>query len=544
VRILLAAAPALLVFSWAMAADGAERATSPIAIASFLAIVALTLGITYWAARRTRTAHEFYAAGSSISGWQNGLAIAGDFMSAATFLGTTALFFTAGFDAIIFILCPPIAYTIFVCLMAERLRNLGRFTFADVICSRLDAVPMRIYSAAAGLVSAIMYLIAQMVGAGGLIQVLFDVPYNHAVILVGILMVLYVAFGGMLATTWVQITKAVLLMSGVAYMAIAVLHQFGYDFSELYRQGMAMHDSPQLLIAPGGLNLGFISALSLAVGLSCGILGSPHILMRFFTVPDARAARQSAFVALLAVSFVFVLIHYVIAVGALALVKDNPAFLDETGAIVGGTNMVTIHLAQVVGGEVFLGIISAIAFATILAVVAGLTLASASAVSHDLYANVFRRGKGDDDSEVIVSRIATLAVGVAAIILGIAFHGQNIAYLVALALAVAASANFPVLFLSMYWSGLTTRGAWIGGGIGLLSAILFVFFGPAVWVQIFGFDEPIFPSAYPALYSMTLAFLTCWLVSKLDRSPGRAADRERFMNVQVQTQLGRVTKAG
>jgi len=515
------------------------REPSAVAIAAFLAIIALTLAITAWAARRTHTRLEFYAAGSRIGGWQNGLAIAGDFMSAATFLGMTALFFDLGYDVIIYLLCPPVAYTVFVCLLADRLRNLGRFTFADVICSRLERVPMRVFAGVSGLCAALMYLVAQMVGAGGLIQVLFDIPYGYAVAIVGVLMMLYVAFGGMLATTWVQIVKAVLLTTGIVYMAATVLAVFEFDVPALYAGAMANHEQGRLLTAPGGMRLDLVSGLSLAMALALGTLGSPHILMRFFTVRDAQAARVSAFVALLTVSFVFLLIFFIIAPATLALVAPDGAFRDAAGGIIGGTNMVTIHLAEVLGGDVFLGIISAIAFATILAVVAGLTLASASAVSHDLYANVAHHGGDGEGREVLVSRLATVFVALCAIGLGIAFEGQNIAYLVALALTVASSANFPVLFLSVYWGGLTTRGAWIGGSVGLASAVLFVVLGPAVWVGILGFDRPVVPTPYPALYSLSLALLTCWLVSITDRSAQGRRDREAFVTLKVQSQLGR-----
>lgn len=521
-----------------MASGESSGEPSMVAIVAFLLIIAVTLAITFWAAKKTKTAHEFYAAGSSIKGWQNGLAIAGDFMSAATFLGLTALFYLVGFDSIIYILCPPVGYAIISFLMADRLRNLGRYTFADIICSRLDPRPMRIFAATATFFSSVLYLIAQMVGAGGLIQVLFAVPYEYAVCLVGILMVLYVAFGGMLATTWVQITKAILLVVGVIYMSFQVMSVFEFDFNALYQQAMANHDKGELMVSPGGLNIGFISMLSMSVALMFGIIASPHILMRFFTVPDARSARQSSFVALLVVSVVFILLFYIIAPGGLALVKGDPRFLDAEGHIIGGTNMVAIHLAEVLGGEVFLGIISAVAFATILAVVAGLTLASASAVSHDLYANVFKRSGGDERKEVLVSRLATIVVGIITIGLAIVFHGQNIAYLVVLALTVAASANFPVLILSMFWPGLTTRGAWIGGSAGLCSALLFVFLGPAVWVKVLGFEAPIFPSAYPALYSMLIAFFTTWLVSTLDRSERGKVDRDNFVIQEVHAQLG------
>jgi len=526
-RIGAAAGAAILLA--AMPAWAAQTARSPgtVAIACFLAVVAATLGITWWAARRTRSAHDFYAAGSRIAGWQNGLAIAGDFMSAATFLGITGLFFLVGFDAVVYIICPLVSFSVLLFLMADRLRNLGRFTFADVICVRLARRPMRIFAACAGLSSALMYLVAQVVGAGSLIQVLFGIPYAWAVVLVGVLMVMYVGFGGMLATTWVQITKAVLLMSGVAYLGFAVLAHYGFDYAALFGAATEAHARGALLSRPGGAGYTTAGALSLALGLTFGIVGSPHILMRFFTVPDARAARQSAFVAMMAVIFVFLLIFYVVGVGAVALVTGNPAFLDAEGAIVGGSNMVAVHLAGVVGGEAFLGFISAVAFATILAVVAGLTLASASAVSHDLYANVVRAGREPVD-EVAVSRVATVLIGVLAIVLGIVFEGQNIAYLVALALTIAASANFPVLILSMYWRGLTTRGAALGGGIGLASAVLAVLLGPVVWVQILGFERALFPSPYPALTSMALALAACWLFSVRDRSPRAALDRDNF----------------
>jgi cation/acetate symporter len=342
----------------------------------------------------------------------------------------------------------------------------------------------------------------------------------------------------MLATTWVQITKAMILMLGVVYMAFLVMQAFDFDYAALYQQAIANHENGALLTLPGGLDIGFFNMLSMSIGLSFGIIASPHILMRFFTVPDARNARQSAFVALLIVSFVFLLLFYIVSAGCLAFVKGDPQFLDASGNIIGGTNMVVIHLGEALGGEVFLGIISAVAFATILAVVAGLTLASASAISHDLYANVFRRGSKGASNEVLVSRITTVMIGVITIILGIAFREQNIAYLVALALAISASANFPILTLSMFWRGLTTRGAWIGGSMGLLCALLFVIFGPAVWVEVLGFEKPIFPSGYPALYSMVIAFFTIWLVSVTDKSKRAVIDHGNFDEQEIRCQLG------
>jgi cation/acetate symporter len=506
----------------------ASSGHDPVAIGSFLVVIALTMIITGWAARRTHTADEFFAAGSRVAGWQNGLAIAGDFMSAATFLGITALYYTNGFDAVLYTFSALVAFAVLVLLMAERLRHLGRYTFADVVCARLNPRPLRIFSATAALASALVYLVAQMVGAGGLIQVMFGIDYAWAVVVVGGLMMSYVAFGGMLATTWVQITKAVLLLAGVGYLVYATLAQFGFSFPALYDAAHARHRVPDLLYAPGGLGLGLLAQYSLAFGLTFGVVGSPHILMRFFTVPDAAAARQSAFVAMVIILLVFLGIFYVVAPGATALVAGDPRFLDASGQIIGGTNMVAIHLAYVAGGRVFLGFISAVAFATILAVVAGLTLASASAVAHDLYAKVWRSAAEGPVDVVGASRLATLAIGVAMIALAIACKGQNIAYLIALALGIAASTSFPVLLLSMYWPGLTSRGALTGGTLGLATAVGGVLLGPTVWVEIMGHERALFPSAYPALTSMTVAFAAIGLVSSLDRSERARVDRENF----------------
>lgn len=504
----------------------------------FFLVIAFTLGITWWAARRTNTKESFYAADRSVSGLQNGFAISGDFMSAATFLGIMGLFFAVGFDAVMYIIIPPAAFCILIFLIADRLRNLGRYTFTDVISTRLDETPARVFAAVSTLVSAIMYLVAQVVGAGALIQVLFGIPYSVAVIIVGALMVSYVVFGGMLATTWVQITKAALLVIGVTFMAIATLALFDFDLNALYRAAMAAHRDGALLTVPGGMGLDGLATASMVLGLLFGIIGSPHILMRFFTVPNAHQARISAFAALAIISLVFTLIFFVIGFGATALVTGNPEFTDASGAIIGGNNMVAIHLAKILGGDIFLGIISAVAFATILAVVAGLTLASASAVSHDIYARVIHKGRSSEKAEMRVSRGATVMIGAVTILLGIGFEGQSIAYLVALALVVAASANFPVLFLSMYWKGLTTRGAIVGGTVGLVSSVALVALGPAVWVGVLGNAEPIFPYAYPAIFSMSAAFLTIWLVSIFDRSSRGKLDRQSFEAQRVQALLG------
>lgn len=497
-----------------------------IAIGCFLAVIAITLVITAFAARRTHTAADFYVAGGRITGVQNGLAIAGDFMSAATLLGTTAMLYTSGFDAAIYVCASLLAFTFFLFVMTDKLRALGRFTFVDILVIRLEEKPIRLLAALTALVSALMYLMVQVVGAGALIQILFGIDYSLAVVLVSFLMVLYVSVGGMLATTWVQIAKAILLLGGITMLAVLTLAHFNFDFEAMYALAHANNarfdGKPDLLFAPGGLQLDTLASLSLGLGLVFGLIGSPHLLMRFFTVPDARAARLSATVAMSAVSFVNLIIFFVVGVAAVALLKGNPAFMDASGDIAGGTNMVAVHVARVVGGEVFYGVMAAVAFATILAVVAGLTLAAVSAISHDVYASVLRKGQAKEGDEVRVSRISTVVLGFLVVLLGLAFEGQNVSYLVSLALAVAASTNFPLLILAMYWPGLTTAGAICGGITGLVTTISLLVLGPAVWVSVLGNAAPVFPSGYPALYAMVASFGVMIGVSLLTRKPGSA----------------------
>lgn len=401
--------------------------------------------------------------------------------------------------------------------MAERLRNLGKFTFSDVASYRLGQTQIRLLSAFGSLIVVAFYLIAQMVGAGKLIQLLFGLDYYVAVVLVGVLMVMYVLFGGMLATTWVQIIKAVLLLSGASFMAIMVMKTVGFDFGSLFAEAVKIHEKGAQIMSPGGLVSDPISAISLGLALMFGTAGLPHILMRFFTVSDAKEARKSVFYATGFIGYFYIL-TFIIGFGAILLVSTNPDFKDVTGAIVGGTNMVAIHLASAVGGNLFLGFISAVAFATILAVVAGLTLAGASAVSHDLYACVIKQGKAREEDEMRVTKLTTLTLGVVAILLGIIFEKQNIAFMVGLAFSIAASCNFPVLFLSMYWKGLSTRGALFGGALGLITALVLTIISPTVWVDVFGYAEAIFPYKYPALFSMVAAFVGIWFFSVTDNS--------------------------
>lgn len=506
------------------------------AIVMFLLFVAGTLGITYWAAQKTKTAKDFYTAGGGITGFQNGLAIAGDYMSAASFLGISGLVYGSGFDGLIYSIGFLVGWPIILFLVAERLRNLGKYTFADVASYRLAQAPIRALAAFGSLATVILYLIAQMVGSGKLIQILFGLPYEAAVILVGVLMILYVTFGGMLATTWVQIIKAVLLLSGATFMALMALNHFGFSPEEMFKQATETHAKGIAIMEPGGLVSDPFSAISLGIALMFGTAGLPHILMRFFTVSDAKEARKSVFYATGFIGYFYIL-TFIIGFGAIVLL-NKPEFMAPEGGLIGGGNMAAIHLAKAVGGDVFLGFISAVAFATILAVVSGLTLAGASAISHDLYASVLSKGVQNEAKEMRISKIATVTLGVIAIVLGILFEKQNIAFMVGLAFAIAASANFPVLFMSMFWSKLTTRGAFLGGLAGLLTALALVILGPTVWVAIIGFEEAIFPSKYPALISVSVAFFGIWFFSITDKSERAKTDIAAFEAQDIRCQTG------
>ena len=527
---------------------GSKQAVNWAAIGMFIGFVSLTLVITYWASKRTVSAADFYSAGGRITAGQNGLAIAGDYMSAASFLGISGLVYTSGYDGLIYSVGWLVGWPVVTFLIAEQLRNLGKFTFADVASFRLGQTQIRILAACGSLVTVAFYLIAQMVGAGKLIQLLFGLDYWIAVILVGGLMMIYVTFGGMKATTWVQITKAVLLLFGATFMAGAVLYTFGFSPEALFAKATQVHPKKIAIMEPGSLISNPLSAISLGLALMFGTAGLPHILMRFFTVKDAQAARKSVFYATGFIGYFYIL-TFIIGFGAITLVSTDPAFLDAgilektksgIAAIKGGSNMAAIHLADAVGGNLFLGFISAVAFATILAVVSGLALAGASAISHDIYAMVVKGGHANEQDEVRVSKIATLFLGVLAIILGIIFENQNVAFMVGLAFAIAASCNFPVLVMSIFWKGLTTRGALIGGFLGLISAVMGVILSPAVWEVTFGFAKGSAPVRLdnPAIFSMTLAFAGIWLFSILDRSTRAMIDRRGFDAQFVRSQTG------
>ena len=558
-----------------------KQATNWTAIVMFAAFVIATLGITKWAAAKTKSAADFYTAGGGITGFQNGLAIAGDYMSAASFLGISAAVMASGYDGLIYSIGFLVGWPVITFLMAERLRNLGKFTFADVAGYRFKQAPIRAFAASGTLVVVAFYLIAQMVGAGSLIKLLFGLDYWIAVVLVGALMMVYVLFGGMTATTWVQIIKAIMLLAGVTFMAFMVLAQFGFSPEALFAKGVevkaalagtakeaaiaaatasaAIAATPEAaaaasaaldkanatdpaqvgmsIMGPGGFIKDPISAISFGMALMFGTAGLPHILMRFFTVPDAKEARKSVFWATTWIGYFYVLI-FIIGFGAITLVMTNPELNAQLKA--GGANMAAVLVAKAVGGDVFFGFISAVAFATILAVVAGLTLSGASAVSHDLYATVFKKGNADSASELRVSRITTIALGIIAVGLGIAFEKQNIAFMVALAFAIAASANFPVLFMSVLWKDCTTKGAVIGGFLGLISSVALTVVSPSVWEATLGNPKGSawFPYASPALFSMTIGFVGIWLFSILDNSEQAKKERAAFAAQQVRSETG------
>ena len=559
----LTALLALLASGMALAAGAdlgqvEKQPTNWVAISMFAGFVIMTLFITKWAAAKTKSAADFYTGGGGITGFQNGLAIAGDYMSAASFLGISAAVMASGYDGLIYSIGFLVGWPVITFLMAERLRNLGKFTFADVAGYRFQQKPIRIFAASGTLVVVAFYLIAQMVGAGALIKLLFGLDYWLAVVIVGALMMVYVLFGGMTATTWVQIIKACLLLAGVSFMAFMVMSNYGFSFEALFAAGVKVKaqlavnggktqiDADAIglaIMGPGGFVKDPISAISFGMALMFGTAGLPHILMRFFTVPDAKQARKSVLWATTWIGYFYVLI-FIIGFGAITLVLTNPEYADTAKGIIkgggGSANMAAVLVAKAVGGNVFFGFISAVAFATILAVVAGLTLSGASAVSHDIYATVIKKGKSDSASELKVSRITTLVLGVVAVVLGIAFEKQNIAFMVSLAFAIAASANFPVLFMSVLWKDCTTKGAVIGGFLGLFSSVALTVVSPSVWEATLGNPKgsALFPYTSPALFSMTIGFVGIWLFSILDRSPNAAKERAAFPAQQVRSETG------
>ena len=500
-----------------------------IAMTGFVIFIALSLIITWFAARRTRNTKDFYAAGGSITALQNGLALAGDYMSAASFLGIAGMVALNGFDGLIYSIGFLVGWPVVVCLIAEPLRNLGKFTFSDVVAFRLRQAPVRVAAAAGSLAVVAFYLIAQMVGAGNLIRLLFGLNYETAVIIVGVVMLAYVLFGGMIATTWVQIVKAVLLLSGAFLLAMLVLIRFSFNPLALFDAAAAQYGAG--VLAPGRLVSDPIDAISLGVALMFGTAGLPHILMRFYTVPDARTARVSVAYATAAIG-VFYLFTFILGFGAMVLVGQP-----TIRAVDAGGNMAAPLLAEVVGGQAFLGFIAAVAFATILAVVAGLTLAGAAALSHDVWVHVFRHGHASEREQLVVARGATILLAVLSIVLGIAFKGQNVAYMVGLAFAIAASANFPALVLSIFWRSFTTRAAQISILVGTTSALVLIYVSPTIQIDLLHRSSAWFPLRNPGLVTIPLAFAVGIVVSLLAPEPEAA---HGFAKVEERIHLGEV----
>ncbi|PAF45536.1 cation acetate symporter [Helicobacter sp. 11S02629-2] len=497
------------------------------AIVLFFIFVVATLLITFYSSRVTRSRDSFYTAGGDIGGFKNGLAIAGDYMSAASFLGISALVFTNGFDGLLYAIGFLAGWPVVLFLIAEKFRNLGKFTFTDIAAFRLQQRPIRTISAISALIVVIFYLIAQMVGAGELIQLLFGLPYSWAVIIVGILMIIYVTFGGMHATTWVQIIKAVLLLIGVTILAFLILKLSKFDFTDYFAKAISVHPKGEAIMKPGGFIKDWVSAVSLGLALMFGTAGLPHILMRFFTVKSAKEARKSVFWATTFIGYFYIVV-FIIGFGAIAFLTGKDK----------GSNMIAIELAKLLGGDALYGFISAVAFATILAVVAGLTISGANAIAHDLYANVIKNGKANPEKELKYSKITTIVLGIIAIVLGIVFKGQNVAFMVGLAFAIAASVNFPILLLSLYWKNLTTRGAFWGGVIGLIVVVLLTVLGPGVWVKSFGFESAVFPYDTPAIFSLPTTFILVYLISKFDNSARAKVDRAGFIAQKFRADSG------
>ena len=493
----------------------------------FFIFIALSLGVTYVAARRTRSADHFYTAGGGVTGLQNGLALAGDYMSAASFLGIAGMVSLSGFDGLIYSIGFLVGWPVVMFLIAEPLRNLGKYTFADVVAFRLRQGPVRVAASIGSLAVVSFYLIAQMVGAGTLIRLLFDFEYETAIILVGVVMLAYVLFGGMMATTWVQIIKAVLLLSGALMLAMMALYRF--DFSPLALFRAASDRYGLAVLGPGRLVSNPLDAMSLGLALMLGTAGLPHILMRFYTVPDAKTARTSVSYATAFIGF-FYLLTFILGFGAMVIVGQP-----EIRAIDAGGNMAAPLLAKAVGGDAFLGFISAVAFATILAVVAGLTLAGAATLSHDLWVNVVRHGAASEREQLQVARGSTILLGVLAIALGIVFKGQNVAYMVGLAFAIAASANFPALVLSMFWRKFTTRGAQMSMLVGTASSLILIYLSPTIQIDVLKNPTAWFPLRNPGLVSIPLSFAVAAAVALLWPEPEAEA---RFSEVENRVHVG------
>lgn len=536
--IILASLSSPAVFAAGAVSGSAE--TQPLnltAIVMFLLFVVATLFITVWAAKRSRSASDLYTAGGGISAWQNGTAIAGDFISAASFLGITSALFAFGLDGNLLIIGVVGSWPVILFLIAERLRNLGRFTLVDVVSFRLEHRPVRLAISVASLAVIVFYLIGQLVGAGKLIQLLFGLEYIYAVIVVSLLMIVYVALGGMLATTWVQFIKAILLIFGGGITCLLVLRYFDFNLNQVFVRAEQNHSLGENLLSPGNWTKDPLDGISLGLTMLLGFIGLPHVLMRMFTVKNAAAARKSSFVAICIMCF-FYLMVIIIGFGAVSILNENPdLYYDSAGKMLGGGNMVAVHVAHFVGGDWLLGFMAAVTFATILAVVAGLTLSGAATIAHDLY-QTFSGDDYSEKTELKIMRGSVVVIGIFGILLGLAFEHQNIAFVTSFALAVSASVNAPILLAAMYWGGLTTRGVVISSIIGLIASITLIIAGPGVMVNVLGYEQSWFPYSYPTIATLPVTIFCIWFFSITEK--GTRADNERsaFEAQSVRSELG------
>ncbi|RAL22596.1 cation acetate symporter [Thermoflavimicrobium daqui] len=492
------------------------------AFALFLAIVLLTLLITYWASKRTQTTSDFYAAGRKISGWQNGIAIAGDYMSAASFLGIAGLIALGGFDGFLYSVGWLVAYLVVLIIVAEPLRNSGRYTLADMLAYRMKSKPVRSVAALNTIAISTFYMIAQLVGAGAIVKLLLNIDYEVSIIVIGILMILYVVLGGMLATTWVQIVKAVLLMAGTILLSLLVLGQYGFSMVEMFNQVSTKFG--QHFLEPGLLYKNPLENISLGLALLAGTAGLPHILIRFYTVPTAKEARTSVVWAMFIIGAFYIMTTFLGFGAALLVGPDKIKAADQAG------NMAAPLLAEALGGSFFLAFIAAVAFATILAVVAGLVISAAGAFAHDFYSNVLRGGKATEQEQIRVAKWASVGVGVASIILALLAKDQNVAFLVSLAFAVAASANLPVILFSLFWKRFNTAGAVTGMLAGLISSIVLVLISPNVMEP----EQALFPLKNPAILSVPLGFLGAIIGTLLSKKE----DQQKYTELYVRSNTG------
>jgi cation/acetate symporter len=480
-------------------------------IGYFLSVVLVTVLITLWAARRSPDRASLYAASSQLTPWQNGLAIAGDYLSAGTVLGAVGLYSMIGVDVALYLATPIAGLSLMMLLIVTPLRRMGRFTLGDVLNARLPGSRTRAAVAICTVVVSLLYLVAQLVGAGSLIAIVFDLKFSTAAVTVGVLMASYVAFGGMLAATWVQIVKCTLLL--VAVLAIAVLSTLkAGGLSGLYARGDAGDSAGPDLFRFGVQHLGVFSAASLAVGMIAGTMGLPHLLIRFFTVRNAAVARRSLVIATVLIGGAMAGVMLILGPAALTFVAQKPRFLTAAGNLIGGSNMVTLHLSRALGGDIFFGIMSAVAFSTILAVVAGLNITISSAVAHDLF--VAARGAVPSERvELIVFRASAFATAAVAVSLAILLQSQNITFLIVMGTAVAASTTFPLLLLAIHWPRLTVQGVVTCAVVGLTSTVGLIILSPSCWVKVLGHDSAVFPSDYPALIALPVTLAATWIAS-------------------------------